>query len=66
MGTMNISLPTLEAWVATIFHRAGLDEASAALAAMRLILADITGVRTHGIARLLSYLVSIITLGSVC
>jgi LDH2 family malate/lactate/ureidoglycolate dehydrogenase len=55
MGTMNISLPMLEAWVATIFHRAGLDEVSAATAATRLILADITGVRTHGIARLPSY-----------
>jgi LDH2 family malate/lactate/ureidoglycolate dehydrogenase len=54
MGT-NISLPALEAWVATIFHRAGLDDASAALAATRLILADITGVRTHGVARLPSY-----------
>jgi LDH2 family malate/lactate/ureidoglycolate dehydrogenase len=55
MGTMNISLPALEAWVATIFRRAGLDEDSAALAATRLILADITGVRTHGVARLPSY-----------
>jgi (2R)-3-sulfolactate dehydrogenase (NADP+) len=45
----------LEAWVATIFQRTGLDESSAALAATRLILADITGVRTHGIARLPSY-----------
>jgi LDH2 family malate/lactate/ureidoglycolate dehydrogenase len=55
MGTMNISLPALEAWVAIIFHRAGLDEDSAAVAATRLVLADITGVRTHGIARLPSY-----------
>ena len=55
MGTMNISLPALETWVATIFNRAGLDDDSAALAATRLILADITGVRTHGIARLPSY-----------
>jgi len=54
MGT-NISLPALETWVATIFRRAGVDDASAALAATRLILADITGVRTHGIARLPSY-----------
>src|SRR5450756_1279228 len=51
----NISLPALEAWVAAIFHRAGLEEGSAASAATRLILADITGVRTHGIARLPSY-----------
>jgi len=54
MGT-HISLPALETWVATIFHRAGLDDASAALAATRLLLADITGVRTHGVARLPSY-----------
>lgn len=55
METINIALPALEAWTALIFQRAGLDEASANLAARRLLLADITGVRTHGVARLPSY-----------
>src|SRR4051812_36624141 len=55
METVNIALPTLEAWVTTIFHRAGLDGETAASAATRLLLADITGVRTHGVARLPSY-----------
>jgi LDH2 family malate/lactate/ureidoglycolate dehydrogenase len=55
METINIALPALEAWTASIFQRAGLDEASANLAAGRLLLADITGVRTHGVARLPSY-----------
>ena len=55
METINILLPALEAWVATIFQRAGLDEDSATSAARRLLLADITGVRTHGVARLPSY-----------
>lgn len=53
--TITIALPALEAWVATIFHRAGLDRETATSAATRLLLADITGVRTHGIARLPSY-----------
>src|SRR5579871_218167 len=55
METKNILLPPLEAWVATIFHRAGLQEDAALPAARRLLLADITGVRTHGLARLPSY-----------
>ncbi|GGI27303.1 MULTISPECIES: Ldh family oxidoreductase [Bradyrhizobium] len=55
METINMLLPPLEAWVATIFARAGLGEDDARLAARRLLLADITGVRTHGIARLPSY-----------
>ena len=55
METINIPLPVLEAWVAAIFRRAGLDEDAAGPGARRLLLADITGVRTHGIARLPSY-----------
>jgi LDH2 family malate/lactate/ureidoglycolate dehydrogenase len=55
VDTINVSLPALEAWVAAIFRRAGLDEDSGAVAAARLLLADITGVRTHGVARLPSY-----------
>ncbi|MBR0857741.1 Ldh family oxidoreductase [Bradyrhizobium liaoningense] len=55
METINFQLPPLEAWVATIFRRAGLAEDHADLSARRLLLADITGVRTHGVARLPSY-----------
>jgi LDH2 family malate/lactate/ureidoglycolate dehydrogenase len=55
MDTTLILLPPLEAWVATIFHRAGLAEDTALPAARRLLIADITGVRTHGLARLPSY-----------
>ena len=55
MDTTHISLPPLEAWVATIFQRAGLAEDTALPAARRLLLADMTGVRTHGLARLPSY-----------
>ena len=55
METINVLLPPLEAWVATIFRRAALAEDHADLAASRLLLADITGVRTHGVARLPSY-----------
>src|SRR5215471_10970550 len=55
MDTTHISLASLEAWVATIFRRAGLTDETALPAATRLLLADITGVRTHGLARLPSY-----------
>ena len=55
MKAITIALPLLETWVEGIFQRAGLDEDSAELAAKRLLLADATGVRTHGIARLPSY-----------
>jgi LDH2 family malate/lactate/ureidoglycolate dehydrogenase len=55
MQPLTLSLPSLETWVARVFRGAGLDEDSAVLAAKRLLLADITGVRTHGIARLPSY-----------
>lgn len=55
MQPLTLSLPSLETWVARVFRGAGLDENSAVLAAKRLLLADITGVRTHGIARLPSY-----------
>jgi len=55
MQPITVALPRLEAWVAGIFQRAGLGEDSAASAAKRLLLADATGVRTHGIARLPSY-----------
>ena len=55
MDTTHILLAPLEAWVATIFQRAGLAEDTARPAAKRLLLADITGVRTHGLARLPSY-----------
>lgn len=55
MESITVLLPPLQAWVATIFRRAGLTEAHADPAAKRLLLADITGVRTHGVARLPSY-----------
>ncbi len=55
MDTTNILLPPLETWVASIFRRAGLLEDTARPAARRLLLADMTGVRTHGLARLPSY-----------
>jgi LDH2 family malate/lactate/ureidoglycolate dehydrogenase len=55
MQAITLALPLLQAWVVGIFQRAGLDADSAALAAGRLLLADMTGVRTHGIARLPSY-----------
>jgi LDH2 family malate/lactate/ureidoglycolate dehydrogenase len=55
METKKILLPALEAWVATIFRRAGLREDTALPAARRLLLADMSGVRTHGLARLPSY-----------
>jgi LDH2 family malate/lactate/ureidoglycolate dehydrogenase len=51
MATKNILLPALEAWIATIFRRAGLEEETALAAAKRLLLADVAGVRTHGLAR---------------
>jgi LDH2 family malate/lactate/ureidoglycolate dehydrogenase len=47
MQPLTLPLPSLETWVALIFRGAGLDEDSAALAAKPLLLADITGVRTH-------------------
>jgi len=52
---INIPLPVLEAWVTAVFQRAGVDDVAAGPAARRLLLADITGVATHGIARLPSY-----------
>jgi len=55
MQAITLALPPLEAWVAGIFQRAGLEQDAAAPAAKRLLLADATGVRTHGIARLPSY-----------
>src|SRR5262249_10024941 len=55
MNPVTVALPALQTWVTAIFRRAGLDEGSAGLAAARLLLADATGVRTHGIARLPSY-----------
>jgi len=55
METINILLPPLEAWVASIFRRAGLAEDTALPAAKRLLIADMSGVRTHGLARLPSY-----------
>lgn len=45
----------LSKWAQTIFVRAGLDEASAQLAAPQLLLADMMGVGTHGLARLPAY-----------
>lgn len=55
MSMFRLSRSSLEDWVAAIFQRAGLDAPSAAVAAARLVLADSTGVRTHGVARLPSY-----------
>jgi LDH2 family malate/lactate/ureidoglycolate dehydrogenase len=55
MAVIKIKLPLLEAWVAAVFQRAGLHEDTAGSAARRLLLADLTGVRTHGVARLPSY-----------
>lgn len=55
MQPVTVALPSLETWVAAILRRAGLDDESAGLAAARLLLADTTGVSTHGIARLPSY-----------
>ncbi len=52
---VTIPLVSLEAWVAAVLERAGLDQDEALPAAKRLLLADITGVRTHGLARLPSY-----------
>jgi LDH2 family malate/lactate/ureidoglycolate dehydrogenase len=45
----------LRKWTQAIFVEAGLDEASAALAAPQLLLADMMGVGTHGVARLPAY-----------
>src|SRR5690349_19934119 len=59
MPSISVPLRSLEAWVVGIFQRAGLGEDAAALAAKRLLLADATGVRTHGIARLPSYWVQL-------
>src|ERR1700739_2992860 len=55
MDTTHILRPPLEAWIATIFRRAGLLEETALQAAKRLLPAHTTGVRTHGLARLPSY-----------
>jgi LDH2 family malate/lactate/ureidoglycolate dehydrogenase len=55
MATVTIPLVSLESWVAAVLERAGLAQDEALPAAKRLLLADITGVRTHGLARLPSY-----------
>jgi hypothetical protein len=55
METKNILLPAPEAWVPTIFRRVGLREDTSLPAARRLLLADMSGARTHGLARLPSY-----------
>lgn len=54
-AAVRIPWERLSAWVAEILERLGLDAAQAARAAATLLLADLRGVDSHGVARLPAY-----------